>query len=134
MLMRSTTLRILIVDDSATFREALRSMLEAHNNWEVCGEAVDAAEGIEKNRLLTPHLIIMDLAMPGMSGIAAASEILRESPEIPILLLTVFYTDQLAEEAHKVGIRATISKTAAREIVGAIDKIAYSGGLTAPNR
>jgi len=99
----------------------------------VCGEATNAAEGIEKNRLLTPHLIVMDLAMPDMSGITAASEILRESPKLPILLLTVFYTNQLAEEARNVGIRAAVSKTAAHKIVGAIDEIVQSDGLISPH-
>ena len=83
---------ILIVDDSAIFREGLRAMLEAHTDWEVCGEAMNGVEGVQKNRLLKPHLIIMDLSMPQMSGIEAAAEILKEFPKVPILLLTLYLT------------------------------------------
>jgi DNA-binding NarL/FixJ family response regulator len=88
--MTLVAIRILIVDDSAIFREGLRAMLEAHTDWEVCGEAMDGVEGVQKNRLLKPHLIIMDLSMPQMSGIDAAIEILKEFPKVPILLLTLY--------------------------------------------
>jgi chemotaxis response regulator CheB len=71
-------IRILIVDDSAAFRESLRELLEDHADWEVCGEAADGIEGVEKNRLLRPDVIVMDQSMPRMSGIEAAQEILKE--------------------------------------------------------
>ena len=58
------SIRILIVDDSAAFRKGLRELLEEHADWEVCGEAVDGVEGVEKNRLLKPHVIIMDRRCP----------------------------------------------------------------------
>ena len=116
-------IRILIVDDSAIFREGLRAMLEAQTDWEVCGEAMNGVEGVQKNRLLKPHLIIMDLSMPQMSGIEAAAEILKEFPKVPILLLTLYLTPQLTQEARKVGIRATLSKTATNHLVGGIDAV-----------
>jgi DNA-binding NarL/FixJ family response regulator len=112
--------RILIVDDSALFRHGVRVMLETNLAWEVCGEAVDGLDGIEKNRLLTPNLIIMDLTMPGMSGIDAASEILKESPNVPILLLALDVPRQLLEDAQKVGIRATVSKIAMHDLTDGI--------------
>jgi NarL family two-component system response regulator LiaR len=121
--MTLVAIRILIVDDSAIFREGLRAMLEAHTDWEVCGEAMDGVEGVQKNRLLKPHLIIMDLSMPRMSGMDAAIEILKEFPKVPILLLTLYLTPQLTQEARKVGIRATLSKTAANQLVGGIDAV-----------
>ncbi len=120
-------IRILIVDDSAIFREGLRAMLEAHTDWEVCGEAMNGVEGVQKNRLLKPHLIIMDLSMPQMSGIEAAAEILKEFPKVPILLLTLYLTPQLTQEARKVGIRATLSKTATNHLVGGIDAVLRDG-------
>lgn len=116
-------IRILIVDDSAAFRGGLRELLEAHADWEVCGEAADGIEGVEKNRLLKPHVIIMDQSMPRMSGIEAAEEILKESSDVSILLLTLYLTNQLAQEARKIGIRATFSKTATGQLVGGIDAL-----------
>lgn len=118
-------LRILIVDDSAVFRQGLRAMLESHVDWEICGEAVDGVEGVEKNRLLSPHLIIMDLSMPRMTGLEAASEILKEFPKVPILLLTLYITKQLAEEARSVGIWATLPKTRMHWLVDGIDAVLH---------
>lgn len=98
--------RILIVDDSAIFRQGLRAMLEEQVDWEVCGEAVDGFEAVQKNRDLTPHLIIVDLSMPRMTGVEAACQILAEFPKVPIVVLTLYLTSQLAADARKIGIRA----------------------------
>lgn len=114
-------IRILIIDDSAAFREGLRPLLEAHADCEVCGEAADGLEGIEKNRLLKPDVIIMDQSMPRMSGIEAAQEILKGFPKVSILLLTLYWTKQLAEEASKIGVRATFSKTETGQLLSSID-------------
>lgn len=121
-------IRFLIVDDSAIFREGLRAALEAHADWEVCGEAVDGVEGIEKNRFLNPHLIIMDLSMPRMCGIVAAAQILKEFPNLPILLLTLYRTHQLEEEARKSGIRATLSKVAMHHLIDRIEAMLLGDG------
>jgi two-component system nitrate/nitrite response regulator NarL len=67
------TVGILIVDDSEIFRSGVRAFVEAQANWEVCGEARDGLEAIQKTRQLTPNLIVMDLAMPGMSRIDVVS-------------------------------------------------------------
>jgi DNA-binding NarL/FixJ family response regulator len=125
-------IRILIVDDSATFREGLRTILEARVDWEVCGEGVDGVEGVQKNRLLTPHIIIMDLSMPRMTGIQAACEILKEFPKIPILLLTLHLTSQLVQEARNIGIRGTLSKSAMDHLVGGIDRVLHGEEFSAP--
>jgi len=57
-------IRILIVDDSAIFRQGLRETLEAEVGWQVCGEAVNGLDAIQKNRLLTPAVIVMDVVLP----------------------------------------------------------------------
>lgn len=116
-------IRILIIDDSGAFREGLRALLEARADWEVCGEATDGMEAVQKNRVLKPHVIIMDQSMPRMSGIEAAQKILKESPKVSILLLTMYLTKQLTEEAYKVGIRATFSKTATGNLLDSIDAL-----------
>ena len=103
-------LRILVVDDSEVFRRCLRPMLESNRDWEICGEAVDGAEGVEKHRLLVPDLVLMDFSMPRMTGLESATAILKEFPKVPIVLLTLYLTKQLAQAARNVGIRATISK------------------------
>lgn len=104
-------IRILIVDDSALFRQGVRETLKRNSDWEVCGEAVDGLQAIQQNRSLTPQLIIMDFSMPGMTGLEAASEILKEFPNLPILLVTLYLTRQLAEQARNGGVLGILSKT-----------------------
>lgn len=125
--------RILIVDDNAAFRSALRATLEEHPNWQVF-EAVDGAEGVKQTRLAAPHLIIMDMSMPYMTGIQAACEILKENPKIPIVLLTFHFTDHLAEDAHRYGIRAALSKTDMQHVVAEVETLLRGEEFTVPAR
>lgn len=117
------SIRILIVDDSALFREGVRETLERNSDWEVCGEAVDGLQAIQQNRRLTPNLIIMDFSMPGMTGLQAASEILKEFPNVPILLLTLYMTRQLAEKARNGGVLGSLSKTAMHHLSDGIEAV-----------
>ena len=84
---------------------------------------MDGADGVEKSRLLRPHVIVVDFSMPHMNGIEAAKEMLKESPRVLILLLTLHLTRQLTEEARRIGIRATFSKTATGDLVRGIDAL-----------
>lgn len=125
--------RILIVDDSRMFRSALRAELELHAGWQV-SEAADGAEAVEQTRSVVPHLIIMDLSMPNMTGIQAAREILKEHPKIPIVLLTSHFTDQLVEEARRYGIRATLSKAAMQHVVPTVESLLRGEEVAVPVR
>src|SRR5665213_3063679 len=116
-------IRNLIVDDSAIFREGLRTMLEDHVDWQVCGEANNGVEAVKKNRLLAPQLIVMDLSMPYMTGIEAAQAILKECPKVPILLLTLYLSHHLSEKARDLGIRAILSKTDMQHLVCEIEAV-----------
>ena len=80
---------ILIADDSQTIRTVLRAFLENRAGFEVCGEAVDGVDAIEKAKELNPDLIILDLAMPRMNGAAAASVLKRRMPKTLIILFTI---------------------------------------------
>ena len=81
---------ILIADDSATIRTLIRAFIENRAGFEVCGEAVDGVDAIEKAKELKPNLIILDLAMPRMNGAAAASVLKRTMPNVPIILFTLY--------------------------------------------
>jgi DNA-binding NarL/FixJ family response regulator len=81
---------ILIADDSATIRTLIRAFIENRAGFEVCGEAVDGVDAIEKAKELHPDLIILDLAMPRMNGAAAASILKRRMPKTPIILFTIY--------------------------------------------
>lgn len=128
--MKLMEIRILIVDDNAVFREGLRNILEDHVGWQVCGEAENGMEAVKKNRLLVPQVIVMDLSMPYMTGIEAAHEIFKEFPRVPILLLTLYLTPQLAEKVRDSGIRAILSKIEMRGLVGEIEAIVRNEDAT----
>src|SRR5579859_842092 len=80
--------RILIVDDGDAVRDVIRIFLEKRG-FQVCGEAADGVEAIEKAKALKPDLIILDLAMPRMNGMEAASVLSSIMPSVPIVLLTM---------------------------------------------
>jgi CheY-like chemotaxis protein len=81
---------ILVVDDSDTVRKVTRLFLETQVDLEVCGEAVDGVDAIEKAKELKPDLIVLDLVMPRLNGIEAASAIKGMMPQVPIVLFTLY--------------------------------------------
>lgn len=96
--------RVLIVDDSAAFRKCLQSLLEAERDLQVCGEAQDGYEGIEKAKELRSDLIVLDFSMPRMNGIQAATHLKQLMPEVPLVMFTSFAGPQMEQEATAVGI------------------------------
>jgi DNA-binding NarL/FixJ family response regulator len=110
--------RILIVDDHAELRSALRRRLTAEH-WEVCGEVGDGPEAIAAARRLVPHLIVMDVCMPGMRGLEAARKILEQFPAMLIMLMTTPDAD-VVRAARGAGIRGTVSKLAMDEMVAGL--------------
>jgi DNA-binding NarL/FixJ family response regulator len=101
---------ILIVDDSDTCRRITRLFLESQLDLDVCGEAVDGVEAVEKARALKPDLVILDLAMPRMNGVEAASELRAMMPQFPIVLFTM-YDDAVGRTlALSAGASQVVSK------------------------
>ncbi len=101
---------ILVVDDSETCRKVTRLFLESQLGLEVCGEAVDGVDAIEKARSLKPDLVVLDLAMPRMNGVQAASELRAIMPRIPIILFTM-YDDTVGRAlALSAGANLVVSK------------------------
>src|SRR5437899_368216 len=101
--------RVLLVDDSPHFLPALRSVLETHG-YVVCGEAGDGVAAIEQARVLKPDLVLLDLAMPRLNGMEAATVLKNLMQKMPIVMLT-FLDDKIkADPASAFGIKAVISK------------------------
>jgi len=116
--------RILIADDQEMVRKMLRALLETHADWQVCAEAANGLEAVQKAAELKPDAIILDLAMPEMDGLHAAREILSNSPSLPILLHTNHAFSTLALEAKKNGIREVINKSVSeRELIRAVEAL-----------
>src|SRR5438445_9819771 len=75
-----SALRILVADDHEIGRRGLCAILESHTGWEVCGEAADGREAVEKTRQLNPDVVILDIGMPSLNGLEATRQILRGNP------------------------------------------------------
>jgi DNA-binding NarL/FixJ family response regulator len=117
-------LRMLIADDHEIVRQGLRSLVESRPGWQVCGEAVDGWDAVQKARELKPDVIALDIGMPNLNGLEAAREILRENPKIKILFLTIYDTEQAVKTAVQIGAKGLILKSdAARELLVAVDAI-----------
>jgi len=108
--MRGSVARILIAEDRESMRTALKAIFVMRPNWVVCGEAQDAKEAVAKATELHPDLIVMDFKMHHSDGLTAASDILRIMPSIPIVMFTLYKTDELEAAAKLVGVRRVIGK------------------------
>jgi len=102
---------VLIVDDNALIRQALCEMFKREADFEVCGEAENGQEAIEKAQQLHPDLIVMDLSMPVMNGIEAARVLKGLMPTVPLIIFSE-YSDVFSEkEACSAGVSALVSKS-----------------------
>ena len=101
---------VLLVDDSPSIRTVIRWHLESQAGLEVCGEASDGMEAVEKALVLSPDLIVMDFVMPRMNGLEAARELTRKTPRVPIILFTGDESAVTVSDAIQAGIWAIVSK------------------------
>jgi DNA-binding NarL/FixJ family response regulator len=103
--------RILIVDDSAPIRRLVRAFIETRPGLEVCGEAVDGVDCVQKSQDLKPDLIVLDFMMPRMNGLEAAAALQQIVPGSPIILFT-FHKDAIPScQARDAGVASVLSKT-----------------------
>ena len=120
-------IRVLLVDDQELVRMGFRMLLEAADEFEVVGEAVDGADAVRRARELAPDVILMDVRMPTLDGIAATSQILAESPSSRILVLTTFDIDKYAFDALRAGASGFLLKDVRpADLVNAIRSV-YAG-------
>lgn len=114
-------IKVLLVDDHTMFRQGIRALLEGYDDIEIAGEASEGSEAIEEVRRLAPHVVLMDIAMPAMSGLEAARRIHKENPNIQVLALTQYEDSEYILSMLRAGARGYISKTATSlELVSAI--------------
>jgi two-component system, NarL family, sensor kinase len=116
--------RILIAEDHEVMRRGLRGLIETHEEWAVCGEAVEGNEAVRKAKELSPDLVIMDINLPGLSGIDAAMRIRRENSLMKVLFFTVHDSEQVMREIVDVGGHGYVAKSRAGEdLVAAVQQI-----------
>jgi DNA-binding NarL/FixJ family response regulator len=128
-----TPMRVLIADDHLFYREGLRVMLAAVPEIQLVGEAATGDEAIERALALQPDVVLMDLKMPGASGIEATHRILRESPRIGVLVLTMFDDDSVFG-AMRAGARGYLLKDARLDdVVRAIEAVGRGEAIFSPS-
>lgn len=126
-------IRILIADDHPMFRDGLRALIASLPDMAFHGEAIDGEQAITLAESLQPDVVVMDLQMPGVNGIAAARRILQQSPHIGVLVVTMFEDDDSVFAAMRAGARGYVLKGAAQEeILRAIRAVASGEAIFSP--
>ena len=126
----SDKIKVMLVDDHAVVRSGLSAFLSVNPDLELVGEAENGQQAVVRAGLLQPDVILMDLMMPVMDGIAATQAIKRQNPRIQIIALTSFQEDELVQNALKAGAVGYLMKNVtARELASAI-KSAKEGKMT----
>ena len=103
-------MRILIVDDNERVRRGIRAILSSETNCEVCGEAADGADALQKARELLPDLLLVDVSMPGPNGLETARVLRRELPSARIIIMSQHDPAQLLPRAMEAGAHACVDK------------------------
>lgn len=109
--------RILIADDHAMMRRGLRTAIEPHAGWEVCGEAINGQDALEQAKTLKPDLVILDVSMPILNGLEAAHRISLVMPEVKILLFTMHDSPQFTKDVTKSGAHGYVCKASGEELL-----------------
>lgn len=114
--------RILIADDHEVVRRGIRSLLESHTGWEICGEAKDGREAVDLSRELKPDLVLLDIGMPNLNGLDAARQIIANRPLTRVLVLTIHDSDQVVRDVLAAGARGFLLKSdAGRDLLTAVE-------------
>jgi DNA-binding NarL/FixJ family response regulator len=117
-------LRILVVDDHETVRKGVCSILQTGVNVEVCGEASNGEEAVQRAIELRPDLIILDITMPVLDGFSAAEQIKSILPNVPIIMLSMHEGDGVVRQARRAGIQGFVTKSAAGQaLLKAVDVV-----------
>ncbi|MGK5531726.1 response regulator [Streptomyces sp. URMC 129] len=127
------TIRVLIADDQMMVREGFSVLLGAQPDMEVCGEAVNGREAVDRARVLLPDVVLMDIRMPLMNGIEATREILATGHGTKVLVLTTFDLDEYVYQALRAGASGFLLKDAsARQLADGVRVVAAGEALLAP--
>jgi DNA-binding NarL/FixJ family response regulator len=128
------TIRVLIADDQALIRGGFRMILDAQDDIEVVGEAIDGRDAVELFRRVTPEVVVMDVRMPSMDGIEATRRLTAADPPARVLILTMFDLDEYVFEALRAGASGFLLKDRPpEELVEAVRVVASGEALLSPS-
>ncbi len=122
--------RILIADDHEIVRQGIRSLFDLQTDWEICGEAVDGLDAIEKSKHLKPDVILLDVSMPHLNGLDAARVIRKEVPQTKILMVSQHDAAYMSQRALEVGARGYVAKSElSRRLLAAVESVIHDRQL-----
>src|SRR5260370_26512780 len=120
--------RILMGDEQEIVRQGIRSLFDLQTDWEICGEAVDGLDAIEKSKHLKPDIILLDVSMPHLNGLDAARVIRKEVPESKILMVSQHDAAYMSQRALEVGARGYVAKSElSRQLLAAVESLIHDG-------
>jgi len=129
----SEILRILIADDHEIVRQGVKNLIENESDMTICGEAIDGREAVSLSAATHPDIAVLDLSMPGLNGIEACRQIIRENPNTAVLIFTMHDAEQLIREVFSVGAKGYLLKSdAGRHLIGAIRCLAAGSHYYSP--
>jgi len=118
--------RILLADDHSLVRRGIRSLLGARPGWQVCGEATDGREALQKANELKPDVLILDLSMPELNGLEVTRRVHKMCPQVEVLILTVQDSEQGMRQVLEAGARGYMLKSdAGHELVTAVEAVRH---------
>jgi DNA-binding NarL/FixJ family response regulator len=128
-----SSLRILIADDHEVVRQGVRTVLARRSKWKICGEAATGRDAIEKTRKLRPDLVLLDISMPDLDGLQAIPQILKASPNVQILVLTMHDSGEMATKVLAAGASGLVLKSdAGQDLVLAAQAIEKNTPFLSP--
>jgi DNA-binding NarL/FixJ family response regulator len=126
-------LHILVADDHEVVRKGIRTLLESRPEWEICGEACTGRDAIAKTVRLKPDVVLLDITMPGLSGLEAIPEILRACPHTKVLVLTMHDSGRMASRVLAAGASGLVLKSdAARDLILALEALSKNKAFLSP--
>jgi DNA-binding NarL/FixJ family response regulator len=126
-------LHILVADDHEVVRKGIRTLLESRPEWEICGEASTGREAIAKTARLKPDVVLLDITMPGLSGLEAIPEILQACPHTKVLVLTMHDSGRMASRVLAAGASGLVLKSdATRDLILALEALSKNKAFLSP--
>ncbi|HTX92954.1 MAG TPA: response regulator transcription factor [Anaerolineales bacterium] len=126
-------IKVLLADDQTLIRQGIRLLLEIETDIQVIGQAADGAEALRQVEQLRPDVVLMDVRMPGMDGVAATREITQRFPDVKVIILTTFEDDETVFEGLKAGAHGYLLKDISSEdMAAAVRKVAAGEALIEP--
>jgi DNA-binding NarL/FixJ family response regulator len=126
-------LHILVADDHEVVRKGIRTLLESRPEWEICGEACTGRDAIAKTVRLKPDVVLLDITMPGLSGLEAIPEILRACPHTKVLVLTMHDSGRMASRVLAAGASGLVLKSdAAHDLILALEALSKNKAFLSP--